>query len=257
MLHDTFSKIAEKNNTEFRHRGKEPGRLENLSDAVFGMAITLLLISTTAPTNFDQIKRFTWDLIPFSMCIAFMVLIWYEHFVFFYRYGLRNGQVLVWNTVFLVIVLFYVYALKFLTSLSLIPVSYLFGIESLMKETTGMIKFSDMPALMVIYGLGTASVSLTLMVLYRIALANAKELDLNELEVYDTKCSIRTNLLMACIPLLSVVFAIIFFNNSMVAGFVAGFTYFLYTPVMWMNGNRIDKGRKELLASLNTPVTSA
>ena len=68
-------------NPDFRYRGVEPGRMENFSDAVFALAITLLLISTSPPTNFDQIKRFVWELIPFSLCITIIILIWHEHFL--------------------------------------------------------------------------------------------------------------------------------------------------------------------------------
>ena len=74
-------------NGGFRFRGKDPGRLENLSDGVFALAITLLLISTNAPSDIEQIKQFAWELIPFSICIVLIMLIWYEHFVFYYRYG--------------------------------------------------------------------------------------------------------------------------------------------------------------------------
>ena len=70
MLRDAIKKHYLGMNQGFRYRGEEPGRLENFSDAVFALAITLLLISTTPPTNFEQIKRFTYDLIPFLLCIV-------------------------------------------------------------------------------------------------------------------------------------------------------------------------------------------
>ena len=89
MLRNVFKKQVGMNQ-EFRHCGEEPGRLENFSDAVFALAITLLLISTTAPTNFQQIKRFTYDLLPFLLCIALILIIWHEHFTFFFRYGLHK-----------------------------------------------------------------------------------------------------------------------------------------------------------------------
>jgi uncharacterized membrane protein len=114
MIRESLGKHYIGMNKEFRFRGEEPGRLENLSDGVFALAITLLLISTSAPNSFEQIKRFVWELLPFSACIVLIVLIWHEHFVFYYRYGLRNTTVIVWNTLFLIIVLFYVYPLKFL-----------------------------------------------------------------------------------------------------------------------------------------------
>jgi uncharacterized membrane protein len=108
MIRESLKKHQINSTPEFRFRGVEPGRLENFSDAVFALAMTLVLISTSAPTNFEQIKRFAWDIIPFCACIVLILLIWYQHFIFFYRYGLRNASVLVLNTLFISIVLFYV-----------------------------------------------------------------------------------------------------------------------------------------------------
>lgn len=237
-------------NPDFRHRGEEPGRMENFSDAVFALAITLLLISTSPPTNFEQIKRFVWEVIPFALCIVFIILIWHEHFTFFYRYGLRNAKVLVLNSIFLIIVLFYVYPLKFLTKLILLPLAYLFDHEVLLQEMLGMIKGTDMADLMIIYGLGAFCVFGVLVLMYRYAYKQADALDLNEIERFDTKAKITANKLMAVIPLISVFIAIVFHWHWM-GGMLAGFSYFLYTPVMFIFGRRTTKAREALLAAIN------
>jgi uncharacterized membrane protein len=246
-----FAEHAQARNKEFRFRGKEPGRLENFSDACFALAITLLLISTSPPTNFQMVQRFVWEIIPFALCIVFIVLIWYEHFLFYYRYGLRSGQIIVLNSLFLVIVLFYVYPLKFLTKLILIPVSMIFGANDLRTDVMGMIKGTDVAELMIIYGLGFAACFFTVMLMYKVALAKAKELELNELEIFDTKASIKMNLLMGIVPMLSVAMAIIFRNSPALSGLIPGFTYLLYTPVMWINGVRTERRRDALLLSMN------
>jgi uncharacterized membrane protein len=240
-------KISE---TDFRFRGKEPGRLENFSDAIFALAITLLLISTSPPTNFEQVKRFAYELLPFLVCITLIMLIWNEHFQFFLRYGLRNSRMLVLNTLFLAIVLFYVYPLKFLTKIIILfPIGYLVGDQTLLSDLKSMIRAQDMGQLMIIYGLGATFVFLVLMQMYRYALSKADELGLSELEKFDTQTSIHTNLLMALVPMVSVVLSVIFIN-SWLAGPVAGFIYFLYTPIMFAHGRRADKKRRALIESL-------
>jgi len=250
MVRDALKKHLIGINPEFRHRGEEPGRLENFSDAVFALAITLLLISTSPPTNFEQIKRFVWELIPFALCMLFIVLIWYEHFTFYFRYGLRNPKVIMLNSLFLVIVLFYVYPLKFLTKLALWIPAMLLNNENLKNELGGMIRANDVADLMIIYGSGAFSVFFVLMLMYRYAYNNADKLELNEIEKFDTHTKVITNLLMAVVPLFSVLIAVIL-HQYIYAGMYAGFTYILYTPIMYMYGIRTDRKRKELLASLN------
>ena len=83
MMREVFVKHNFGLNKEFRFRGTEPGRLENFSDACFALAITLLLISTSPPTNFSHLQRFVWDLIPFCLCITLILLIWRHHFYLF------------------------------------------------------------------------------------------------------------------------------------------------------------------------------
>lgn len=247
MIREAFSKHYLGMNKEFRFRGEEPGRLENFSDAVFALAITLLLISTNAPANFEQIKRFVWELLPFCICIVLILLIWHEHFVFYYRYGLRNTKMVMLNTLFLIIVLFYVYPLKFLWKyLLLMPLARILNQQSLSIELAGMIKNQDVGPLMIIYGVGAASIFLVLMFMYRYALRNANLLQLNRIEIFDTRVKMTTNLLMGIVPLLSVILAVIFINHPFVGG-ISGLVYFLYPLMMWIHTNRIVRRRKQLL----------
>jgi uncharacterized membrane protein len=235
----------------FRYRGKEPGRLENFSDAVFGMAITLLLISTSPPANFDELKRFTYELFPFLACITLIVLIWHEHYIFFQRYGLRTGRMLALNTLFLVIILFYVYPLKFLTKVILVgPLAYVTGNTTLLNEIMSMIHGRDVGDLMVIYGIGAASVFLVLALMYRYALSMGDEMELTALERFDTRMSMISNLLMASVPFLSLVIALLL-RQSYWAGPVAGFAYFLYTPLMFGFHGWVKRRRKSLEASVD------
>ena len=235
-------------NKDFRYRGEDPGRLENFSDAVFALAITLLLISTTPPANFYQIQRFVIDLIPFLLCVVFIILIWHEHYVFYLRYGLRHGKIIVLNTLFLIIVLFYVYPLKFLTKLIEYPIALLIKDEILLHDLQGMISGKDMADLMVIYGLGASGVFFTLMLMYRYALKHAGELELNAIEIFETRERIKANFLMGAIPLGSVLIAAIF-NNYWQAGMIAGFFYMLYTPVMFIHANKSSQQRKKVIAA--------
>jgi hypothetical protein len=72
---------------------------------------------------------------------------------------------------------------------------------------------------------------------------------LGEEERFDTRTSIRTNLLMASVPAFSVLLVVIFINSPF-AGPIAGFAYFLYTPIMFAHGIRAGKKRKELIGEL-------
>jgi uncharacterized membrane protein len=252
MLRESLQKHLIGMNKEFRFRGQEPGRLENFSDACFALAITLLLISTSPPTSYAQISKFAWEVIPFSLCIVLILLIWNQHFIFYFRYGLRNATVVVLNTIFLIIVLFYVYPLKFLAKAILLPLTHLFGQDEFHAELVAMYGGGGMGNLMIIYGVGAMCVFLILAALYRYALKKSDELELNSIELFDTKASMQANFLMAAIPFLSVAVAVIF-QGSQWAGFWAGITYFLYSPAMTIFWKIKSRRRAALLTPFSEP----
>jgi uncharacterized membrane protein len=235
-------------NKEFRYRGEGPTRIETLSDAVFALAITLLLISTSAPANFQQLRLFVLEIIPFAMCIALITMLWFEHFIFFIRYGFRDRYIVLLNSLLLFILLFYAYPLKFLTKVIFLIFGWMItGSETLGAQFLDMMKGGNMAELMIIYGLGAASLFLVFTLMYRYAYKKADELDLNEIERFDTRASIRTNLLMASVPLLSVLLALLLAGNDRLVGMVSGFTYFLYTPLMVIHSKRTARKREKLL----------
>jgi uncharacterized membrane protein len=248
MIRKTLSNHISGTNKEFRFRGIEPGRIENFTDACFALAITLLLISTSPPSSFIQVKKFAWEVIPFGLCITLVILIWHQHFIFFFRYGLRNSTVLILNAIFIIIVLFYVYPLKFLARAILIPVTGLFGATEFNAELRQTYAGSNMAELMIIYGLGATAVFLVLALLYRYALKKSDELELNEIEKFDTHTSMLANVLMACVPLISVIIAFLL-RSSMWAGLISGLSYFLYSPAMSIFWRIKSRKRKQILVN--------
>ena len=238
----------------FRYRGEEPSRIEALSDSCFALAIGLLLISTKSPDTFDELFDFTKDLIPFALCLAMIMLVWYQHFIFFIRYGFRNSVIVALNSLLLLILLFYVYPLKFLAKFLTNVYGTLLGKlvgSDIHVNNIQLTDAGDMPALMITYGWGVAGIFIVLMLMYRYALKHAEELDLNEMEIFETKTSITSNMLMAGIALLSILFALIV-PNPIIGGFLAGCSYLMCWPVMTIFAKGRNKLRKAHLEKLNT-----
>lgn len=233
--------------TDFKLRGMEHTRIEGLSDGVFAIAIALLLISSDVPERFSELKLFLKDFVPFGITIVLLMVIWYQHYVFFIRYGLRDAAIVAINTLLLFLILFYVYPLKFLfkTLFTLFSGMIRNDTDSLMYLFTETIPANEGPQLMIIYGLGAASIFLTIALMYYYALRKASFLELSAKESFDTKTSLGTNLALASVPLASVIVA--FFNLGGNNTFtVSGFTYFLYPIIMPIYGIWRERRRNQI-----------
>src|SRR5260221_6235397 len=98
----------------FRLRGTQTSRLEAFSDAAFALTLTLLLVSTEVPKTFPQLIAKLSGFLPFVLCFVIFITIWLQHFFFFRRYRLTDIGTIVINSALLLVVLFFVYPLKFL-----------------------------------------------------------------------------------------------------------------------------------------------
>lgn len=233
----------------FRYRGLDQTRIETFSDAVFAVAFTLVVLSSAVPETFAQLRSSIQDILPSFICIVLIVVIWYQHYVFFIRYGLQNTKTVTVNTFLLFMVLIYIYPLKFLARFL---VELYGGLivgrpDNFMDSFGGEMNSSNMTLLMTAYGAGATLIFLAMAWLYRHAYRKRDELELNEYEAFATKISLWQNLLMSSIPFLSTIVAYfhIFGYGALNFG-IAGFIYMLYPPVMMTFGYRVKKKSKKL-----------
>ncbi|MEP1035635.1 TMEM175 family protein [Ekhidna sp.] len=233
----------------FRYRGLDQTRIETFSDAVFAVAFTLVVLSSTVPETFTELRRSIHDIIPSFICIVLIVVIWYQHYVFFLRYGLQNTKTVTVNTFLLFLVLIYIYPLKFLARFLVELYSGLiFGMpDNFMDDFGGNMNSDNMTLLMTAYGAGATFIFLAMTWLYRHAYNRREDLKLNEYEIFATRVSLWQNLLMSSIPFLSTMIAFLhpFGHGALNFGF-AGFIYMLYPPVMITFGYRVKKKSKKI-----------
>src|SRR5258707_8704630 len=98
----------------FRLRGAGVSRLDVFSDVIFGMALTLLVVSLQVPKGFGELRVAIREFFPIALCFTLFLLLWYAHSQFFRRFALYDRTTVILNSVLLFVVLFYVYPLKFL-----------------------------------------------------------------------------------------------------------------------------------------------
>jgi len=235
----------------FRLRGLENTRIESLSDGVFAIAIGLLLISSSVPETYAELKLFMADFLPFATTITLLILIWKEHYIFFIRYGLKDGFTLFLNSVLLFLLLFYVYPLKFLFKVLFRMFADLIthDREDLHLLFTEVMPMNEAANLMTVYGLGAAAIFATIGLMYHYAYRRRQRLELNELEIFDTKLSLYGNLIMASIPLISAIMA---FSNIAGTGTftLSGMFYMTYGVIMPVYYYKMGKKREKVVKSI-------
>jgi uncharacterized membrane protein len=203
----------------FHLRGRDVTRLEGFSDAVFGFALTLLVVSLDVPRNFADLINTMRGFPAFAVCFLLLAIVWNSHYRFCRRYGLDDGLTRFFTCILLFLVLFYVYPLKFLFNLS---ITSLFGGAGDFHVTQDQIS-----SLLVIYGLGFAAVYGALLLLYLHAYRLRDALELSALERLDSRFSIYRITIVVSVGLIAALVAWLHWLHEW-----GGLIYFALFPIL-------------------------
>jgi len=234
--------------TGFRFRGVSASRLEVITDSVFGFAITLLVISLEVPQTYLELQTSMYGFLGFVFCTMLLMLLWNDHYIFFLRYGLEDTFTKALNFFFLFLILFYVYPLKYLFNLFgtfiWVKIKLSMGDESeaiqlKIQEFQRMnLNGEQWQDLMIRYGLGLMLIYTVFFLWYWNALRRKDDLELNAIEVYETKVKMYSYIIMFVIPLASVLMA--GFGDVSIVGF-SGMIYCLFGLFMPLYYHFADK----------------
>ncbi len=226
-----FSDFERHTENGFRLRGAAISRLEIFSDVIFGLALTLLVVPLQIPRTFGELREVVRGFVPFAICFALFLMLWHAHYLFFRRYALYDRTTMVLNSLLLLVVLFYVYPLKFLFA-SLASEWYA-------TAATQPRLPHEIPELVLLYGVGFAAAFLLIAALHVNAWRQRERLELSGTERLITMASVVDAVGVAGVGLLSCALGLLLPVNHAAD---AGFVYVLVVP--WKIVTGIYFGRK-------------
>lgn len=221
-------------------RGREVSRIEGFSDAVFGFALTLLVVSLEVPNNIEGLKEILRGFVPFAITFVLVCWIWYEHYAFFRMFDAEDPLTITLNCALLFLVLFFVYPLKFVFSR---VVSLVFGNAMAFRDMS----MDEARLLMWVYSAGFAAMMFVFVLLYWNMYRRRELLGLTPVQAFEAWAGIRSHLVSVSVGLLSVVIALTVPIDWI---WTAGAIYGLQGPLHWRNGVLIDRARRRALTTI-------
>jgi uncharacterized membrane protein len=190
-------------------RGHEIYRIEALSDAVFAFTVSLLIMSLEVPKTFEELVHIMLQFFPFLATVSLVFFFWFLQNKYFRCYGLNDTKVIVLNLCLLVLMLFYVYPLKFLFSLLLGFVFHINYFEAVVAKGETVILQQEFPLLILFFSLGYTVIWFLYFSLYRYAYKLKQKLELSSYERVVLQSQKRDALLQVLIGLMSMFFALL------------------------------------------------
>ena len=217
--------------------------MEGFADAVFAFALTLLVVSLEVPNTFDELLATMRGFFAFAISGWLLYSVWFDHYMFFRRYGLQDTLTINLSSVLLFVVLFFVYPLKFLFTALM---DQLLGFSTQVGSSTGdvveTIRAGQWPLLLVLFGVGFVVVQLVFFLLYWRAYTLREMLELDAYEASITRQEIQGHLLLAGVGLSSIAIALL--GGEATISW-AGWVYLLSWPLMTIHGYVMARRRRK------------
>ncbi len=251
-LRTNLKKQKNQTSSIYTHRGEGSSRLEQLSDGVFALAITLLLISSEIPRTSEELISFTGDILAFAASTIVLIAVWYQHYLYFLRFGLKDKPTVVLNTFLLLVALFYVYPLKFVISFMLRYLGYLllvlFGVkfdqEAFNTLVTSVSSWETLPTIMIIYSAGYFSLMLAFALLYRHANREKEILELSDVEQWKATKTMYQYFIQAGVAVLSIIISSVAqWTGAPWYAIAGGVVYFLVGPAVYLLEYRFKQSK--------------
>ncbi|MGJ3233361.1 MAG: TMEM175 family protein [Oceanicaulis sp.] len=226
----------------FRWRSPEVSRVENLSDIVFALVLTLAA-AQTIPASFADLANLWRDALALTACFALILTIWHTHHVFFRRYDLQDGWTVFLNAILLLLVLIFVYPLRFMADFVLTFFTGGFETQDQIEAvlTTGQVK-----QLYLIFGVFYIGVQIVFALLYTHALRLGEAIGLNETERAWTRYEVDVAIGIMAVTLFVIACAYLLPDHI---GPMSGMLFFLIGFVAWGFGLLAERRASRASAS--------
>jgi len=244
MIREQVGRRPHVEKSGFRWRGTEITRLEALSDAVFGFAITLLVVSLQVPDTFTGLMATMRGLPAFAASFALLFLVWLNQHRWFRRFGLVDGTSTFLNAVLLFVILFFVYPLKFVFQ---IVIAVVLGPAWYPNPDVDPLAPGQQPQMMLVFGAGYVAVFGIFLLLNLHAYRQRDALELDEVERFETRDNMIESGMNVAVGVLSMLLAAI---GGPLAAPLSGLCYWLVGPALTINGFAARGARKRLRARL-------
>lgn len=227
----------------FTMRGEEMTRIETFVAAAFAFAVTMMVISLgNIPENMQAFINATKQIPAFVASCVIIIWIWHTHADWCRRYGLEDAITVLFSSSLIILTLIYIYPLRLMMQGLFYVISDGFFPSEFSFETHWQVRF-----MFAFYGVGFLLLCINFVGLYMHAMGKRQDLQLSDIETFDTATEIVNWSAAASVCAFSIILAL--YLPMSIIGF-SGYAFFLLFPVLTGAGFYRRSVRNKLLKDL-------